>query len=1231
MENLQLEDLIAFYPESDDPNFQAIISAKKEYQELASLPNENIPELSGELFNHQKFFGRLMRHVDAGLVMDKPGTGKTCKVVTAMEYFQRNRGIIRNFYVIVPNKAVKHDAMRQIICGCNTGERYRTKGLSAATIQGQRIAAAKGISKYYKVFTHGEFARYISDKYPDRDQLIENIVLNKQLEEVEEGKRKVSKYRGISEKILKKYTDWKTTGVKGGPKKGKDLDNFIMRIYYQNSEDYEKDFPLTEEQIKTQVNEYQDLLVTEMSGSFFYLDEGHLLVPKTGSKDDLENLKETLKNKYIRQIGRVFHSVKRSKKVITTATPMSDEPKDIKPIVDLLRPKDHPVPEDFDYIRSSLDEVNRYFGGMITYVAPVDNKVDVYKEGQEISYGGLRFIAYILNMSEHQEKHYNKYVVKEVTGAFKSNSLQASMFVFPDGSVGHKGLKKYATRAQAEKKLELETEEQHKAKKSSTARWWSLGAEMRKDIRKDKLGAISKYSVKCAEAIKLALEDEEGVIYINMPFVEGGAIPWALCFEAMGFEVFTSNKSVFETMESKTRDYCRSESSTVKLKSNFVAKNRIAVYSSDLVFPDTVNESALELINSKENVNGKYIKVVIVTPVGKVGISINNVSKIITTTSDWNETNNIQKEFRAIRATSHIARIKQLERLEEEELGFLTQEARDQIRIALPIYRMAAVSSEGNSTDLEVYSKALNKEIPIQIFTRKLLQVANDCNLNKARNTMLDKQGKPRYEEGSLECNFQSCTYQCYQQASEETDFSTYDIYYLGEVLENIIDKIIPVLRRYGSLSYNELSQKLPDIPQKHIVIALAELINNKRGIKDRFGFTVYVAEDSGQIYLNRELNVNEYALSYYSKNLITINTSTMDDIFEHLNGDIASRTLQDLKELGLNTKKFREALEDLPLSLKAELLEMAITSLEEKIRETGEDIEEVEDAEEYKVIRDFFAEQWYRVPEPIDYIEEERRKVLEKDNRGRPATREKKKNRVSRMTDEVEIDDIGTEDVYFHIIFTEQESQTKHGKIARALKAEGKYRIFRPAYENEWRDMDQFELAAYNLVVQSERIKKEKEKRDNLDVPIYGRINKEGVLWIVDKTKEREEVNGQTVYRGKIANTWSKIELIPILYELEIMPPNLKEDDDIVSVNKKGIIRLRDRDEAESVIRRDFSKFRFNKNITTEDAVEEWDDRKVALFYKWLLIMPIRSYYKGPFCNQIKEAMIEQDRIIYF
>ena len=75
--SLQLEDLIAVYPNPEIPDIQTVVSSKKEFNDLASSVSEPPPPRPGMYFKHQELIGRLMVFLDNIFLIHRTGTGKT--------------------------------------------------------------------------------------------------------------------------------------------------------------------------------------------------------------------------------------------------------------------------------------------------------------------------------------------------------------------------------------------------------------------------------------------------------------------------------------------------------------------------------------------------------------------------------------------------------------------------------------------------------------------------------------------------------------------------------------------------------------------------------------------------------------------------------------------------------------------------------------------------------------------------------------------------------------------------------------------------------------------------------------------------------------------------------------------------------------------------------------------------------------------------------------------------
>jgi hypothetical protein len=162
---LCLEDFFVSYPSQSDLNFQKKIGAKKEFYDLRSGPNERPPQFRGQLYKHQKMVMRYMDWYDELLIIDEPGTGKTCTIFAVMENWKRKRGHIKHCYILAKGKQNKRELIHQLICKCTNGY-YETEHLkSAETQQAQTKRINKMLRDWYTIKTFKSFLNGVRRKY----------------------------------------------------------------------------------------------------------------------------------------------------------------------------------------------------------------------------------------------------------------------------------------------------------------------------------------------------------------------------------------------------------------------------------------------------------------------------------------------------------------------------------------------------------------------------------------------------------------------------------------------------------------------------------------------------------------------------------------------------------------------------------------------------------------------------------------------------------------------------------------------------------------------------------------------------------------------------------------------------------------------------------------------------------------------------------------------------------
>jgi len=137
-----------------------------------------------------------------------------------------------------------------------------------------------------------------------------------------------------------------------------------------------------------------------------------------------------------------------------------------------------------------------------------------------------------------------------------------------------------------------------------------------------------------------------------------------------------------------------------------------------------VRKKNLSNFNLKENIDGKIIKIILISPAGSEGINLKNVRQVHVMDPYWNETRITQLIGRALRMCSH---------------GDLPMDERK-----VDIFRYHAIRDiqskiSKDATDQEIYKLAINKQIVIESFLQTIKESAIDCELFKNHN-MIDNQ-----------------------------------------------------------------------------------------------------------------------------------------------------------------------------------------------------------------------------------------------------------------------------------------------------------------------------------------------------------------------------------------------------------------------------------------------------------------------------------------------------------
>ncbi len=1155
MSNLTFEDFVPTYPEDDDPDIQKIILHKKEFLMVAGQIKEEKPR-PGEYYTHQKALLRYMKHHDNMLVIHETGTGKTCSLVAIAEYFKKNEAEVNRIYILEKGNATVEEFKKQIACTCTDGTDYLTKEVRSvlASEKNRKNRLTRNINRQkYSIETYGQFARRIE---------IENL----------------------------------------SPEE--------MEIKY--------------------------------SGCIFFVDEAHNLSQdratakrinkaSTGEEGDDEDEDPS---KYYDVLWKLFHSVKRSKIICATATPMLNDVKELPKLMNLLLPMDQQMPTKWDYDLVTLEQLEPFFRGKISYVRGLDTGAVVEYQGeplrnfskplifadenQKLPFLSVKkvfqgnnikileepsqpepktsiqilpsqSIVYRVPMSKFQSEAYTKtrYIdesdsIKKKSDNFKIYERNAACLVFPDGSAGGDFSKEEKKTGAG--KYVLKEMDKGKIKADS----FKLIPEFKRTLENN-LAYVQELSAKYSFIIRNELKPENfGNTFIYSEIKTGsGAIILGKIMELNGFEKFTEVSPVFVSKEKTKASICTNDNSLKEINKTFDKKLRYGILSSQQT---SMNQILLELFNSYENRNGEYCKILIGTQSSRDGINVYNVRRGYLTMPTWNPSSMHQALSRFIRSTSHVDLI-------NDEVTKLKAKGMDPslAKVDVKIYKLAATLQNGSedTVDFELYTLSEEKDIKIRRMMRFLKQCAFDCPIHYKRNV------RENDIDYSPVCDYKECKYSCYCGDSfyngeevnpEEIDDTTYDILYAEEVIESCRIEIVNKMRYSSSYDIKQLYKDL-SINFKKIYIdrAINNLIIQRYQILDRFGFPCYINTNGIILYTqndiprNAEKDVSD--LSYYRDSMVGVLQEKFDYLIEISGKEEFENILENMKELsdpsGADFEKFSKYIDLLTNKKKVELLEQSLYNNVINKTRNPFDIAIVTKFSQYiKVIL-----------EPLEDINSTKKEINEGPKKRGRVRKEENKPIFPNITFKGPPNNplkkypngIKPEQIVIHT-FSAQKQDTTSYNITSNLKSGNKdIRILKPSEKTGWRDVDKYEYAPYEFIIEKTIADIFKEAKN-----IYktiGTVSLDGKFRIIKTEDMEKSTDPRSKPRGLVCTSARKVDILFYLLEFNYLPDEIKNIPIDPSSTKGNLI-----------------DYLVTKNIIKESEAKDLSLEDLKFFVKWEL-----------------------------
>ena len=628
----------------------------------------------------------------------------------------------------------------------------------------------------------------------------------------------------------------------------------------------------------------------KFNNSVIIIDEVHNLRMKAQVEEDGKKINLNI----YKEFYRFLHAVKDCKILLMSGTPMKDGVDEIASVMNLILPPDKELPTGVKFITEFFDERNdifvlkdskvnilkNAFKGRVSYLKSMSSTVEkVFQKNGRISDKLDHMVVYEDNMSDFQSEHYKKAYTDDRNGKEKgvwANSRQASLFVFPDGSIGKEGFTKYVTKT-AVKSL---TEEKSKKTKHAFSLSESLKNEILGKSKRESLKKLEKFSSKYAESIKTILDarKEGKSVFVYNEFVTGsGLILFGLILELFGFskangmEAENSEKSRYATLTSQT--------------------------STDKQIGMLVNR-----FNQQDNMTGKIINVIIGSRKISEGFTFKNVQIIDIHTPWFNYSETSQVIARGHRLGSHKDLVEKV------------------LNPQVTIYQRVSIPEKGVvSIDFNMYKISENKDVSIKLVERIIKESAWDCSLSYKRNFVTGLDGK-------RECDYIDCNYVCdgvSGQPPDELDYSSFYAQYDGSNNKIIIDVIIDLFRNNFKIDLDTLTNVyFKDFSNFEVLSALRVIINESTPIINKYGFVSYLKENNNIFFLSDSLSAS--STEYYTENFHVKTQTSFDKVINTLYIESIPSIINLIKKVNV-LEDIRKIMVRLPNKIQEQFIESSI------------------------------------------------------------------------------------------------------------------------------------------------------------------------------------------------------------------------------------------------------------------------------------------------------------------
>ena len=558
----------------------------------------------------------------------------------------------------------------------------------------------------------------------------------------------------------------------------------------------------------------KERIIDYFSDTIVVIDEVHN-IRENKKEEILVGSTKTKVNVY-NTIKHFLSEIKNRKIILLSGTPMVDKVNEIASVMNLILPPDNNFRSTKyeDFISLSDTELKNKFKGRISYLNSTTSTIAKNYNGEIL--GNLKFLKVVPDrMSKHQSKYFfNIWTQEQSSNSFYINSRQSSLMVFPDGQFGSEGYTTYI--------------------KNNPKEFINYINKNGSDTQ-SKLNQVYNLSSKYKSSIEniLASVSSKKLVFVYMDFVYGsGAFVFAKLLEQFGFSQFKLND----------------QPSASSLKYTILT-HKITTENTKKI---------IDVFNRKENMNGDYINVIIGSKIIGEGFTFKNVQVVEILTPHWNLAETDQAISRGYRFGSHRD-------LTDCIAG---SERAGCIDISYDIFLRVSLSEQDKSCDLNIYEIAEQKDIEIKKIERLIKEVSIDCYINYDRNI------RDSSLDGTRDCEYKVCDYKCDGNIEGAVDSSTYDLFYIEENRDAIINFIKLKFKEKSKLNFGDFNPSggggganVKGESNFKILHYLNELISRNVKIENKYGVDCFIREINNVYFLIDDGNFNaDPLLSFYSK-----------------------------------------------------------------------------------------------------------------------------------------------------------------------------------------------------------------------------------------------------------------------------------------------------------------------------------------------------------------------------